>query len=262
MIKRDELIKTIHEFIGEELLAKANQLDENANGVQIHGAEEVKKIALGVSATLDFFKEAADSGAQFCLTHHGIHLASRYLYNSRLDQAQQAILRYVFAHNITVVGYHATLDMHPEIGNNATIIRELGAKRLNQPYFMGWGWLAEFKQAQPADVVASQLSDLCGNDVFAVYSGPNKIKRFGVCSGGAKPSGSTMHEIYDQQLDLHIAGEITHSGIHLAKEAGFNYFAAGHYATEVFGVQELGKRLKEKYQDRLEVEFIDIPNPL
>ena len=48
----------------------------------------------------------------------------------------------------------------------------------------------------------------------------------------------------------------------VAKDAGFNYFAAGHYATEVFGVQELGKKLKAHYKDQLEVEFIDIPNEL
>lgn len=262
MIPRDELIKTINSVIGEELLDKANKIDSNANGVQIHGAKEVTKIALGVSSTLDFFSEAVDSGAQFCITHHGIHLDSRYIYNSRLDQAQQTILRHVFAHDLTVAGYHAALDIHDEIGNNAVIIHELGAKRLEIPYFEGWGWIAEFDKPQKIEELAEKCSGLFQNDIFTVNAGSTQVTRIGVCSGGAKPSGVTLHEIYEKGIELHISGEIAHSGIHLAKEVGFNYFAGGHYATEVFGVQELGKRLKEVYKDQLEVEFIDIPNPL
>lgn len=263
MVTRDELIKTIHHILGEDLVAWANKVDTNANGVQIHGEEKVSKVALGVSATLDFFREATDAGAQFCLTHHGMHLDSRYIYNSRLDHAQQSILKHVFAHGLTVAAYHFALDAHPDIGNNAVIIRELGAKRLDIPYMLeGWGWVAEFAEPQDVEKLAEKCSDLFGNDVFAVYAGPKTIKRIGVCSGGGKPVGSMLHEIYEKKIDLHITGEIAHSGIHIAKESGFNYFAGGHYATEVFGVQELGKKLKEHYKDKLEVEFIDIPNPL
>jgi dinuclear metal center YbgI/SA1388 family protein len=263
MVTRDELIKTVHHIIGEELIAQANRLDTNANGVQIHGTEKVTKVALGVSSTLDFYEEAVKAGAQFCIAHHGMHLDARYIYNSRLDQAQQKILKFVFQNEITASAYHYALDSHPEIGNNAVIIRELGAKRLDIPYMEeGWGWVAEFDEPQDVAKLAEKCSDVFSNDIFAVYGGPKKVKRIGVCSGGAKPTGSMLHEIYELGIELHITGEISHSGIHIAKEAGFNYFAGGHYATEVFGVQELGKKLKEHYKDKLEVEFIDIPNPL
>lgn len=262
MIKRDEIIKEVNSIIGEELLAKANRLDDNANGVQIHGTTEVSKVALGVSTGLDFFKEVVDTGAQMSITHHGLHLSSRYLYNARLDQSQQTVLKYVFVNNLTVAGYHYSLDAHPKLGNNAVIIRELGAKRLDLPYFEEWGFVGEFKEPQPAEKLAEKLSDILEHDIFAVYGGPKKVKRIGVCSGGAKPAGQTVHEIFEKNIDLHIAGEIGESGPSVAKEAGYNYFAGGHYATEVFGIQELGKALKEKFKDKLTVEFIDIPNPL
>lgn len=264
MIKRDELITSINEIIGGDLLEKAAKIDGNANGVQIHGSEEVAKVVLGVSTSLDFFKEAVAADAQFCITHHGLHLsAPKYVYNARLDQSQQTVLRYVFANDLTIAGYHYTLDAHPEIGNNAVIIRELGAKRLDIPYFLeGWGWVAEFSRPQNVTDLAKKLSDILNHDIFAVYGGPEKVRRIGVCSGGAKPVGESLHEIYDKGIELHIAGEIAESGPNIAKEAGFNYFAGGHYATEVFGVQELGKELKARYKDKLEVEFIDIPNPL
>lgn len=262
MITRDEIITFIHQTLGSDLLARANQLDDNANGVQIHGAEEVSKIALGVSASLDFFREAVSAGAQFTLTHHGLHLSHRYMYNARLDPSQQAVLKYVFAHDLTVTGYHYSLDVHPTLGNNAVLIRELGARRLDEPYFEGWGWVGEFDQSVPAKDLATKLAAITSHDVFAVYAGPKKIKRIGVCSGGAKPSGQTIHDIYDHRIDLHVAGEISEGGPGIAKDAGFNYFAAGHYATEVFGVQELGKVIKKHFGDQLEVEFIDIPNSL
>ncbi len=262
MVLRDELIHTIHHLIGEELIETANKLDENANGVQIHGAKEVTKIALGVSTSLDFFKETVNAGAEFAVTHHGIHLSPKYMYNSRLDQSQQSVLKYVFANDLTVAGYHYSLDAHPEIGNNATIIKLIGATRLEIPYMEGWGWVAEFDKPTDIKFLAEKLAEITNHDVFAVYGGKSKVKRIGVCSGGAKPMGTDLHEIYDKNIDLHITGEIGEGGPGIAKSANFNYFAAGHYATEVFGVQELGKKLKEHYQDKLEVKFIDIPNPL
>lgn len=263
MVSRDELIKFIEEKIGLDLLVKANKIDTNANGVQVIGNGDVSKLALGVSATLDFFEKSTSWGAEFCLTHHGIHLDSRYIYNSRLDLAQQKILKHVFTHNLTVAGYHYALDAQPDFGNNATIIKRLGAKRLDIPYLMeGWGWVAEFDTPQDVHEVVKKCKELIGNEIYTVFAGPKKIKRIGVCSGGGKPFGSMIHEIYQLGIDLHITGEIAHSGIHLAKECGLNYFAGGHYATEVFGVQELGQRLKSHYKNKLEVEFIDVPNPL
>lgn len=263
MVRRDALINSINQIIGPDLLEKANQIDANANGVQIHGAEELTKVALGTSCNLDFLQEAVKSGAQFCIFHHGLHLNPKYIYNARLDRAQQTQLRFVFQNNLTVAGYHYALDAHGEIGNNATIIRELGAKRLDDPYMMeGWGWVAEFEKAQNVEKLAEKCSDIFNHDIFAVYAGPKQVKRIGVVSGGGKPVGDMIHEIQDKGIELHITGEIAESGPAIAKEVGFNYFAGGHYATEVFGVQELGKKLKEEYKDRLEVEFIDIPNPL
>lgn len=260
MVTRDELTSFIETTLGSDLLEKSAQIDENANGVQIHGADQVSKLALGVSISLDFFQESVNAGAQMTITHHGLHLSPKYMYNSRLNQSQQAVLKYVFAHNLTVAGYHYALDAHPEIGNSAALIRELGAKRLEEPYFDGWGWIAEFAKPMSAKTIATNLAEITSHDVFAVYGGKDMVKRIGVVTGGGKPVGSMLHEIYDRGVELHITGEIAESGTSIAKDSGFNYFAAGHYATEVFGVQELGKKLKAHYKDKLEVEFIDIPN--
>ncbi len=38
-----------------------------------------------------------------------------------------------------------------------------------------------------------------------------------------------------------------------------NFYAAGHHATERYGIKALGEWLAEQHQ--LDVTFIDIPNP-
>lgn len=262
MVKRDDLVKTIHKIMGADLLKESSHKDKYANGVQIVGGKEVAKLALGVSTTMDFLTESVDSGAQFTITHHGLDLTSNNIVASRLHPGIQRQLSYVLENNLTACGFHYSLDVHPEIGNNATIIRELGAKRLDIPYSDGFGWIAEFDKPRDVKELAEKCSKLFSHDIFAVYAGPEKIKRIAVCSGGAKPYSRDLWEIIDNQVDLHISGEITEASPEAARGIGFNYFSAGHYATEVFGVQELGKKIKEHYGDKLEVEFIDIPNPL
>jgi putative NIF3 family GTP cyclohydrolase 1 type 2 len=46
----------------------------------------------------------------------------------------------------------------------------------------------------------------------------------------------------------------------VARECGVHYFAAGHHATERYGVQALGAHLAGHFG--LEHRFIDIDNPV
>lgn len=263
MINRDELISYIHQdAIGSEIIATAQKVDTNANGIQLHGAEDVEKIVVGTTMSMDFLEEAVASEAQFCIAHHGLGLNDRYIYNSKLNPALENQLKYAIAHDLTLAAYHFALDHHPVIGNNAQIIQKLGAGRLDTPYFDEWGWVAEFEKEQKVQDVAKKCSEIFDHDVFAVYGGPEKIRRIGVVSGGGKPSGSWLFEIFEKNIDLHITGEIAESGPSLAKDGHFNYFACGHYATETLGVQALGNTIKDHFKEEVSVEFIDISNPL
>lgn len=262
MITRDELIAFIEKTIGLDLLAKSRLKDIYGNGIQVHGSEQVDKIVLGVTLTHEFLVEAVATGAQFCLTHHGIDLTNHNIVTSRLHAGLQADLKYIFAHDLTVAGYHYSLDAQPDFGNNATIIKELGAKMTGETYYDGWGYVAEFATPISATDLATKLSEITSHDIFTVYGGPEKIKRIGVCSGGAKPYDRELWEIIDQHIDAHIAGEIIEASVGQALGVGYNYYSCGHYASEVFGVQELGKKIKAHFKNKLEVEFIDVPNPL
>lgn len=258
MVTQDKITKTINEIIGQELLDKAEQKDDRANGVQISGSQKVDKIALGVTCNEAFLTEAVESGAQYCIFHHGIDTQA---YKSRYSVSAQKQLKVIFDNNLTIAAYHYALDAHPKIGNNAVIIRELGAK-IVQPLFDDWGFVAKFDNPQDVEKLSQKCSKLFEHDVFAVLNGPKKVKTIGIVSGGAKPYAQNLFEMQSKGVELFISGETSEWVPHRMHESEINYFVCGHYATEVFGVQELGKVLKAKLKDKVEVEFIDIPNPI
>jgi len=256
------LFDAIHaDIIGKDILAKAQITDQNANGVQIRGSEELTKVALGVSCNLEFLEKAAYWGAQVCIFHHGLGLNDKYIINSRLLPSTQKELKYIFDHELTIAGYHYALDVHPSIGNNVQIIKKLGAIETYETYFEGWGWIGEFEHAKPLEDFAKDCSKLCKHDVFIVKGNKENIKRIGVCSGGAVPSGDHYWEMLDKQIDVHVTGEIKESSPSKMREMGLSYFACGHYATEVFGIQALGEAIKKRFSE-IEVQFIEVWNEL
>ena len=258
MVKRDELIKFVYQTIGEDLLKKALEKDEIANGVQFLGSETVSKVALGVSCNEDFLLEAVKAKAQFCIFHHGFDVRT---WKSRYPLYAQKRLKVIFENKLTIMGLHYALDAHPKIGNNATIIKELGAK-IKEPLYEDWGYTGIFDSPQPVDKLAKDCAELFHHDVFSVLAGPKNVKIIGVASGRGTPEAAEIAELENKGVELYISGETSEWNVHQMKESGINYFCGGHYATEVFGVQELGKVIKANFQDKLEVEFIDIPNEI
>jgi len=258
MIKRDELVRFIYKTMGKELIDKALLKDELANGVQFTGGERVERVVLGVSLNEDFLLEAVKVKSNFCIFHHGYDVRT---WKSRVPTSSQKRLKVIMENKMTIMGFHYAMDSHPEIGNNATIIRKLGAK-LDKPFFEEWGYTAKFSEPQDVKKLSQKCSQLFEHDIFTVLSGPKKVKTIGVVSGGGRPSSQHVAEMEAKGVKLFISGESSESIPHKMKESGINYFVGGHYATEVFGVQELGKKIKAEYKNNLEVEFLDIPNPL
>lgn len=258
MVKRDQLVSFIYKTIGEDLLEKALQKDEVANGVQILGGDKVRKVALGVSLNEEFLQKAVELGSNFCVFHHGFDPRT---YKSRYPIYSQKRLKFTFKNDITVMGFHYALDAHPKIGNNVTIIKKLGAK-IKEPFWDEGGYTGIFAAKKDVHDLAHKCKDLFGHGVFVVQAGPKKVKTIGVVSGGAKPGAQELAEMESKGVELFITGETSESNPHKMKESGINYFVCGHYATEAFGVQELGKRIKSHFGTRVDVKFLDVENPI
>jgi len=254
---RDTLINDINQIIGLDLLAKAAKNDERANGVQVLGSAAVNKVAFGVSCNLAFLEKATEWGAQLCVFHHGLDIQT---YKSRFPMYHQKRLRLIFQHDLSILGFHYALDAHPKIGNNARIIQELDGQ-INDTLFHEWGFVAELSQSVRSHELRVKIEDILGRKIFHFGDKNREIGRIGVVTGAAKPNAEELEEMKAKGVQLYISGETSEATPHMMLEEGIDYFVCGHYASETFGVKALFESLKEK-QPKLDLKFIDIPNPV
>lgn len=261
MAKRDEIVKFIKKTLGKKLLEKAAKVDpDNANGVQFLGQEDVSKIALGVTTDSIFFQKAKEFGAQFLIVHHGLRLGE---VKTRIPITLQKRLGLLFEMNATLCGFHFALDNHPTLGNNAQIIKLLGARKTDETFFDEYGWVGEFAQEKDLDWLLEKANQIFGIRPKGFFSGKKKIKRIAVVSGGGAPYPYS-DEVWDWQekgVDFYLTGEAKEPTPAICQEAGINYVYVGHYNSEVFGVKALGGKIKKRFPN-LKIKFINIPNPL
>jgi dinuclear metal center YbgI/SA1388 family protein len=228
------------------------------NGLQVPGCELVETVASGVSASVELFERARAEGAQLVLAHHGLFWGSG---PSAIDAALARRLRLLFAAEMSLLAYHLPLDAHGEVGNNALLARALGASRLTpfarhrrEPI----GCLAELPgEGVPIAELLTRVQDATSREPLAFDCGPPVVKRIGIVTGAA---ADCFPEAIAAGADAFLTGEPAERVMAQAREAGLHFIAAGHYATETFGVRALGERLAKRFGVRH--VFLDIPNPI
>lgn len=223
------------------------------NGLQLDaGRPEIRRLATGVTASQAVITAAGQAGADLLLVHHGYFWRGE---PSPLTGVKGRRVRTLIKAGINLIAYHLPLDAHPELGNNRTLGDLLGIRQsraLNQ----GLAWQGELAD-EPPDVLASRMTRLLGRAPLLISAGDRPIRRIGWCTGAAQ---GAIVEAAAAGLDAFVSGEASESTTHLARELGIHYFAAGHHATERFGVQALGQHLAEKFA--LDHLFIDDDNPV
>lgn len=258
MIKRNDLIAFIYKTIGKELLDKAEKKDEMANGVQFLGGENVEAVTLGVSVNEEFLKKAAEDGSNFSIFHHGFDART---YKNCYSISSQKRLKIILQNDMTIMGLHYALDAHKEIGNNAVIIKELGAK-ISEPLFDEWGYIGKFDSSVSVDSLKQKCEELFGREIYVVPTEQKHVRTIGAVSGAGKPYAQELRELEAKGVELYISGETSESVPHKLKESNIIYFLCGHYTTETFGVRALGEKIKRHFKDAIRVQFIDVPNPI
>ena len=242
----------------DELLEAERFDDYGPNGLQVPGPDEARVVATGVSAHRELFDRAAEAGAQLVLCHHGI------LWNAQpraIGPALKGRLEALFAGDMALAAYHLPLDAHPEVGNNALICSRLDLEA-REAIGTVRGRPIGFVGEAPGDGLPfAELRERCGavfgQDPFSWEFGPRTIRRVGVVSGGG---ASVLPEVASRGLDAFLTGEPAEHAMADAREAGIHFLAAGHYATETFGVRRLGEILAERFG--VQHVFIDVPNPV
>lgn len=241
----------------DELLSPGGFADLGPNGLQVPGREEVDLVVTGVSAHRELFERAAEAGAGLVLAHHGLFWD---FHPRSLSPELKARLRILFDHDIALAGYHLPLDAHPEVGNNALICSALGLER-GEAFGDYRGRAIGFVGRSPEGVVWEELRARCadafGQEPFTWDSGPELVRSVGIVSGGA---ASSFREAIALGLDAFLTGEPAEHVMADARESGTHFIAAGHYASERFGVRRLGELLAERFG--VEHRFLDVPNPI
>lgn len=214
-------------------------------------------MATGVSAHLELFRLAAAAGAQLLVCHHGLFWERQ---PREVTPALKERLKALFEADLSLAAYHLPLDAHPEAGNNALICLALGLERA-EPFGLHRGRPLGFVGRSPQGIPFAELRERCsrafGREPFAWQAGPERVRTVGIVSGGG---ASSLTEAAALGLDAFITGEPSEPAMADAREAGIHFLAAGHYATETFGVRRLGELLAERFG--IEHRFIDVPNPV
>lgn len=225
--------------------------DYGPNGLQVPGNGLVGTVVTGVSASVELFEQAAEQGADLVLVHHGLFWGS----TGPVDERLKRRLKLLFDHDMALAAYHLPLDAHPQVGNNALLAAALGAT--DPEPFAGIGVRARLADMAPDALHARVREATGGREPLAFLAGPDPVRTIGIVSGGA---AKHLDDAIAAGLDAFVTGEPREPAMNDAREAGIHFFAAGHYATETFGVRALGERLAREFGIRH--VFADVPNPI
>lgn len=245
------LIQTLDDWMKPELFE-----DYAPNGLQVEGCEKIYRLALGVTASAEVIQQAASWGADALLVHHGYfwHKESPVLTGMKGQR-----IRALMNHQMSLVAYHLPLDCHSEFGNNKTLLDQLGFVG-GQPIAKENGllWSVPLAKSLTIDHLASKVQFALGRAPMVIESpkGSRTLSRLVVCTGGAQ---DYLTKALYYGADVYLSGEISERTTHEARELGIHYIAAGHHATERYGVQALGQKLASSLD--LEVVFFDDYNP-
>jgi dinuclear metal center YbgI/SA1388 family protein len=225
------------------------------NGLQVDcGRSEVRRIAVAVDAVQHTVDAAVRDGADLLLVHHGLFWDG----NQPVTARRYRRLKALFEAGLGLYSAHLPLDVHPDVGNNAVLARELGVEiRGTFGEYKGapvgvWGEIDIRREA-----LCARLDAVLGGRVKMVPGGPEHVRRVGVITGGA---GGEVAAAARMGLDAFVSGEGAHHNFFDAEEGGVNLLLGGHYATETFGVRALARHLEQKFG--LEWTFIDHPTGL
>ena len=248
-------LKALVEYT-DSLLSPDSFSDYCPNGLQVEGRAEIHTVASGVTASLALIEAAIDAGADALLVHHGYFGKGE---DDRITGMKRTRLARLLGSGISLLAYHLPLDAHPGLGNNAQLARLLGfaAQGSFGDDGLQLGRYGELAQPLSGPALAEHLQACLGRAPQYIAGAENLIRRVGWCTGAAQ---SYIDAAVAQGLDAFISGEISEQTVHVARECGIHYFAAGHHATERYGVRTLGERLAGHFG--ITHHFIDIDNPV
>ncbi len=248
-------LTTITSFLDKELKI-TDFKDSSHNGLQVENSGKIRRVCCGVDASMEFFEAAQAKGADLLICHHGLSWGESL---ARITDLNYRRIKFLLEHDMALYASHLPLDAHPRHGNNIGIARALGLRNV-KPFGVYNGSEIGFagRLTKPTSYSAfkKKVSRVTGSELQTMDFGKSKIQTVAVVSGGA---AGEIVEAGDKGIDVYVSGEPALMAYSLAQEYGLNAIFAGHYATEVFGVQSLGAVLQKRFA--IKAEFINLNVP-
>ena len=224
------------------------------NGLQVEANPVVEHIVCGVTASQALIEAAIDSGADTLLVHHGYFWKGE---PAAITGIRAKRISSLIRNNINLLAFHLPLDAHPEIGNNVQLARVMDWQVSGNGGEQGLLFEGRLPRSMSLDEMSAQLESRIETRALAISGGDHAIERIAWCSGAAQ---GFIEAAAEWGVDAFVSGEVSEPTFHLARELGIHYIAAGHHATERYGVQALSLEIASRFDVRQ--QFIDIANPV
>src|SRR3989338_2708499 len=224
------------------------------NGLQVEGRAEVRRIATGVTASLQMLDEAIAWGADAILVHHGYFWRNE---DATIVGIKKRRIAQLLRKEVSLLAYHLPLDAHPELGNNAQLGKLLGLVEQGRFGEQNIACFGVLKQLQTLDQFSQQIEHGLHRAPQAFGDGAKTIGKVAWCSGGGQ---NYFAAAIAQGVDAYLTCEVSEQNYHLAQESGVAFISAGHHATERLGIQALGEHLAGQFG--VEHRFFDQNNPV
>lgn len=250
-VERNLLLQEIEQFLNVNVIS-----DYCPNGLQVEGKAQIKRIVSGVTASQALIDAAIELQADAILVHHGYFWKGE---DQRIVGMKQRRIKALLTHDINLLAYHLPLDVHPEVGNNVQLAQRLGLTMTGplepgNPHSVGL--IGTLDTPLSADGFAARIESVLGRAPL-VFDQHKPIQSVAWCTGGAQ---GYIEQAIAAGVDAYLTGEVSERTFHEAQENGISFFAAGHHATERYGVQALGEWLVKRFN--IEHHYIECPNPV
>jgi dinuclear metal center YbgI/SA1388 family protein len=220
-------------------------------GLQVIGSDEVSLLLCGVSSSRALFEHAAEVGAEMVLVHHGLFWRNEPLV---VDRRLRGRLEALFRADASLLAYHLALDAHPTLGNAAQLAERIGASP--EGPFGGVGLSCTLDGISVGEL-ADRVRTAVEREPLVFGYGPERIERIAVSTGAA---GYDLIRAAHEGFDALLTGEPEEPSNAAAQELGIHLLAAGHHATERFGVQALASHLAATFD--VEWRYLEVANPV
>ena len=229
----DKIIELFH-GTDKEIFLKESGITYQAN-------RDVKKIGYCVNLTLETVEDAKNQGVDMIITHHD---AWGEIYGLK-EACTDKLSEYQISHYYN----HLPLD-DCDFGTNDSLVKKLGLKsilRTHEWEGLYFGRVAESNEEIEFIELVNRMETLLEEPMKFLKFNNNKIKRVCLVAGNGGTT-SCVREAVENNCDVFITGECDLPTIQYSKFKKINLIIGSHTFTEIFGVQSLAMKLKEKIE--------------